>query len=404
MPVVTSFFLLYLHVLKFDMLSDKELNIKGRRTGDSDAGICRDEDCQAGNAITKPFSPSDIKISNPPMNMGDLIDMIQYGWVDFEADYQREDNLWDSGKQSRLIESALLGLRLPAFYFEEVSKKKWRIIDGLQRCSSIRNFCVDKTLTLQDLEFLDFNGVGFDSFDFELRRDLRMLPITVNVLQPGVPDEVKYILFKRLNTGGVNLMPQEIRNSMFRGRAIDMVKRLAACDEFRRATEYKIPSKRKQDQDFVSRFMSFYLIGYKFYLPDLEGFINSAMTAVNNGGYSKETLERMYDDFVVAMRMARNIFGGDAFRKISDHKRGPINKALFEVVSVTFARLSPEQRARLETDCASSLSETLKAEFDSNPRFTYALSTTTGRADNVKIRFHTFENMVKKLLDNDQNS
>lgn len=375
------------------------LNIEG-----SDSEIDNDEDSSAGSVITQPFSPSDIKISNPPMNMGDLIDMIQYGWVDFEADYQREDNLWDEGKQSRLIESALLGLRLPAFYFEEVSKKKWRIIDGLQRCSSIRNFCVDKTLKLKELEFLDFDGVGFDRFDFELRRDLRMLPITVNLLEPGVPDEVKYILFKRLNTGGVNLMPQEIRNSMFRGRAIDMVKRLAACDEFRQATENKVPSRRKQDQDFVSRFMSFYLIGYESYEPDLEAFINSAMAAVNKGVYSQETLERMYDDFIAAMRMARNIFGGDAFRKISDHKRGPINKALFEVVSVTFARLSLEQRARLKTDCASSLRETLKAEFDRNPRFTYALSTTTGRADNVRTRFNTFKSMVKKLLDNDQDS
>ena len=90
--------------------------------------------------ITTPFKPSDIRLTTPPMNLGDLIDMIREGWVNFGTDYQRAGNLWNDEKQSRLIESVLLGLRLPAFYFEEVSKRQWNIIDGLQRCCAIKNF------------------------------------------------------------------------------------------------------------------------------------------------------------------------------------------------------------------------------------------------------------------------
>lgn len=368
-----------------------------------DTEIDEAEDTSSGNVITQPFSPSDIKIANPPMNLGDLIDMIEYGWIDFEADYQREDNLWPSDKQSRLIESALLGLRLPAFYFEEVSKKKWRIIDGLQRCSSIRNFCVDKTLRLSDLEFLKFNGWSFDDFDFELRRDLRMLPITVNILQHGVPDEVKYILFKRLNTGGVELKPQEIRNSMFRGPAIEMVKRLAVSDEFLSATERKIPTRRKQDQDFVSRFVAFYLIGYEAYTPDIENFINKAMAGINADKFESEQLDNMYWEFVCAMRLARAVFGRDAFRKISEEKRGPINKALFEIIAVVFAKLSPLQRHKIETVYAARLRKDLMDAFK-NEKFSYALSTTTGREDNVRERFSTFDKIVKKILTDDTDS
>lgn len=375
--------------------------ISANQNYDESRDIDMTEDSSSGSVITQPFSPSDIKILTPPMNLGDLIDMIQYGWIDFEADYQRADNLWDDGKQSRLIESALLGLRLPAFYFEEVSKKKWRIIDGLQRCSSIRNFCVDKTLKLQDLEFLKFNGWGIERFDFELRRDLRMLPITVNVLQPGVPEEVKYILFKRLNTGGVELKPQEIRNSMFQGPAIDLVKRLASDQDFLLATGHRIPTRRKQDQDFVSRFIAFYLIGYESYTPDLERFINQAMKEINRGGYSDSILRQLYADFTASMRLARTVFGKDAFRKISDNKRGPINKALFETVSVTFARLSPESRHTLGTRHAESLRVRLAKIMSEDPKFSYALSTTTGRTDNVKIRFKVFIEIVNKLLNND---
>ena len=85
------------------------------------------EDTSSGEVITQPFSPNEIQLINPPMNMGDLIDMIQYGWIDFNTEYQRAEDLWSPGKQSRLIESALLGLRLPSFYFEEVSKRHWKL-------------------------------------------------------------------------------------------------------------------------------------------------------------------------------------------------------------------------------------------------------------------------------------
>ena len=357
------------------------------------------EDTSSGAIITKPFSPSDIVIANPPMNLGDLIDMIEYGWIDFEADYQREDNLWSAGKQSRLIESALLGLRLPAFYFEEVTKKKWKIIDGLQRCSAIRNFCVDKTLKLSELEFLKFDGWTFDRFDFELRRDLRRLPITVNILQPGVPDDVKYILFKRLNTGGVELTAQEIRNSMFQGPAIELVKKLASDENFLAATRHKIPTRRKQDQDFVSRFMAFYLIGYENYSPDIESFINSSMKMVNEENVSAAQIDTMCQAFSEAMHLAASVFGNDAFRKISNGKRGPINRALFEVIAVTFAKLSRYDRLKLESASSVQLKKELTDELVNDAAFSYALSTTTGRPDNVKTRFQTFEKIVKKILE-----
>lgn len=357
------------------------------------------EDTSSGHVITQPFSPSDIKISTPPMNLGDLIDMIQHGWIDFEADYQREDNLWDDTKQSRLIESGLLGLRLPAFYFEVVSKKKWRIIDGLQRCSAIRNFCVDRTLKLKDLEFLKFEDYSYGDFDFELTRDLRMLPITVNILEPGVPDDVKYILFKRLNTGGVELTPQEIRNSMFQGTAINLVKELASDRAFIHATNNKIPTKRKQDQDFVSRFLAFYLIGYHNYIPDIENFINKAMKGINAGIFTEERLAEARANFHDAMLLAKQVFGNSAFRRLSlKGKNGPINKALFEVIAVTFANLSPAEREVIRDKYATAISEEMRDRLLHDSKFIYSLSTATGRPDNVATRFNTFSNTVSTYL------
>ena len=102
-------------------------------------------------------------------------------------------NLWTPEKQSRLIESILLGLPLPAFYFD-TNSKVWDIIDGLQRCCSIQNFCVEKTLKLTGLEFLDMNGLGFDNLDRILQRSIITRQITVNLLKKS-PDNVRNILF-----------------------------------------------------------------------------------------------------------------------------------------------------------------------------------------------------------------
>ena len=74
-----------------------------------------------------------------------------------------------------------------------------------------------------EAECLEKYGVKNAGWSKEARakRDLRMLPITVNLLSKGVPDKVKYVLFKRLNTGGMELKPQEIRNAVFQGLPID---------------------------------------------------------------------------------------------------------------------------------------------------------------------------------------
>lgn len=147
-----------------------------------------------------------------------MVDRLENDEVNMNTDFQRSGDLWSDGQQSRLIESLLLGLPLPAFYFD-TSDNRWGIIDGLQRCCSIYNFCVAKTLKLQDLDYLKgLEKQGFDDLERTLKRSILTRPITVNLLEKGAPRQVRYILFKRLNTGGLELKPQEIRNAIFKVR------------------------------------------------------------------------------------------------------------------------------------------------------------------------------------------
>lgn len=350
--------------------------------------------------ITTPFRPSDIRLTTPPMNLGDLIDMIREGWVNFSTDYQRAGDLWGPVKQSRLIESVLLGLRLPAFYFEEVSKRQWNIIDGLQRCCAIRRFCVDGSLALSELEFLgnQFNGALFSDLPYETRRDIRMLPITVNVLDKDTPVDVKYILFKRLNTGGVNLTLQEVRSAMFQGRAIDVVKRMAESEAFVTATCGKVSSRRQEDRDFVSRFISFYLQDYRQYHSDLETHINHGMEMLQHKLSSRE-IEELESAFERSMLLAWKIFGDDAFRKRMsvDAPRHPLNKAYFEALSVGLSRLN-----KIEAQRIVERGELLKSNLMSlmnEPRFVGSLTGGTGGPDRVQRRFQEVERVLRLTLE-----
>ena len=352
--------------------------------------------------ITIPYCPSDINIDTHPMNVGDLIEMISAGWINFDTEYQRLRNLWTEVQQSRLIESILLGLRLPAFYFEEVSRRKWNIIDGLQRCCAIQNFCVNKTLRLSGLEFLGekFSGKGYDDLPFEIRRDLRMLPVTVNILQKGTPSDVKYILFKRLNTGGMSLTPQEIRTAMF-PEVLPVLREMAESQEFLRVTRNKIPTKRQEDKDFVSRFIAFYLLGYQAYKSnmDIDTFVNESMQALRNKIHS-EIVNVMKNDFVRSLLMAEKIFGNDAFRKRyrRDDPLKPLNKAYFEVLTTTFAKLNTDDET-----CLISRKELLKdnlIHLMNDDSFETSISTGTGRRDRVHMRFNGVENAIKATLEN----
>lgn len=358
------------------------------------------EDTSSGQdaTITYPFNPNYIEIETPPFTIGYLIDRMEYEEINMNADFQREGNLWTEEQQSRLIESILLGLPLPAFYFD-TANKQWDIIDGLQRCCAIENFCVKKTLRLQNLEFLAekdgkqyLEGLGFDDLDRELQRSIITRPITVNLIKKA-PRNIRFILFKRLNTGGLELKPQEIRNAVYQGYAANAIKNMAKSQEFIQATGERIPTKRMEDRDFVSRFVAFYLIDYLEYQPGLDEFINSSMELLEK----KET-QSIERDFKESLKLAYEIFQEDAFRKRTDpkEKRRPINKAYFEVITVTLAKLSDQNKRELlnHKDLFKENLMTLMA----NDRYSNSLSRGTGTKDSVNIRFSWFEQVLNKSI------
>jgi len=163
---------------------------------------------ESNDMIKEPFNPNDIDIDIPPFSVGFLIDSIKNGDIKMNTKFPRKENLWSKEKQSRLIESLLMGLPLPAFYFD-ATNEQWDIIDGLQRCWAIFNFCIEKDeerkLKLTGLEFLSkrngepyLEGLSFDELPLPLQTSIKRRPITVYKIKKA-PQNVRNVLYKRLN-------------------------------------------------------------------------------------------------------------------------------------------------------------------------------------------------------------
>lgn len=348
--------------------------------------------------MRNPFDPKEIDIKTRTMSMDNIIKRLKEGEIDLNTEFQRSKDLWDPKKQSRLIESILIKFPLPAFYFDGSDDNKWLIVDGLQRLSAIKNFIVDETLQLIGLEFLEsLNTKIFSQLPRAYQRQLEEAEIIAYIINPGTPEDVKFNIFKRINTGGLVLEPQEIRHALNQGTPAVLVAELANMNLFKQATGEVISTDRMLDREFTTRFLAFYIHAPNDYTPDLDTFMNRSMAELKNTTAAER--EVIKQNFAKSMQLIIDIFDKWAFRKVYDKekRRGPINKALFEVWSVTLARLTDVQRMRLRENKTLVFQRFIYL-MNNDQTFVNAITSTTGDKSRVKYRFNAIEHLISKLI------
>lgn len=304
----------------------------------------------AENPESDQFIPALVKIAQPPLNVSNLMERLEDGEIDLEPVYQRRKEIWDPKRQSQLIESLMLRIPIPSFYFDTAQEGTWKVIDGLQRLTAFKNYLTgEKKKKLQDLQYLtDFDGKTFDELPRQYIRRIKEAPIVAFCVDKGTPEGIIYNIFQRINTGGLKLTPQEIRNAMYHGKSTELAKRLCASEEFLETTMYAVKPDRMTDQEYAIRFMAFTELDYSVeYQDDIDAFLIKAMKKVND--YSEGELKRIESGFCRVMEYCRKIFGKYAFRRIGENgRRGQINKALFELWSVCFSELTEDELRKLE--------------------------------------------------------
>lgn len=347
------------------------------------------------------INPSDVSIEFRNITLDSVIRKLQAGEIYLQPEFQKGMKLWSEVQQSQLIESILLRLPLPIFYFDEWENGNWAVIDGLQTLCSINNFITPDGYSLSGLQVLThLEGKRFSTLERPLQRRIEEANLYVYLIKYGVNPHVKYILFQRINTREPGLTQQEIRHAL-NPMSVKLLDEMVELHSFKQATDYAVSSARMTNRDFANRFLAFYLFGYDKYKGNLDAFLNDGLTEIQK----QETKEigQIMKDFDEAMKTAWAIFGKKAFRKPynKSEDRKLINKALFEVWSVVLAKLSSEERKIIKYK-----KKQVKSDFiqlmSTDLEFDDAITFNVGNKNRVLYRFNKIKTLVNNLKKNDK--
>ena len=316
-----------------------------------------------------------------------------------EDDLQRMPDLWNDIQKSRFIESLMINLPIPIFYLDG-SAQPWRVIDGLQRLGSILGF-IQNEYKLVSLEYLvkECEGKKFNDNDFPGYLKARILDskIIAYIISPGTPEDVKYNIFQRINTGGLKLNGQEIRNAIFRGIPANLLKELASYNIFKKVTNNKVTSRRMIDREYVNRFIAFQVFNYEDYSGKMDLFLSEALYDLYNR--TNEELHQLERIFEISMHRAYEIFGFYAFyRPKSENEWGrQPNKAVFDMISWNLSQLSDDEFDRIEHDKANFVEKYFKLMNDNQILFK-SINDTTGSKNAVLARFSILNTFINTFL------
>jgi len=359
-----------------------------------------DAEDEEGDEKTERFNPYDpklIRVDTKTFSISQVNQMINDGEIDLSPDFQRGFVWTDITRKSRLIESLLLRIPIPVFYFAQDEEGLFQVVDGVQRLTVINSFMKNE-FKLKNLEYLsECNDKWFkngkaakeESLDSMFVRRIQQTQLFINVIDPQTPGKVKYDIFKRINTGGKVLNNQEIRNCLACPSTRKLLRELSGSQHFQRATRGSISSTRMADDELVLRFIAFYLLDTdqspaKEYKGGMDALLDETVEFLNQADL--RLMKELRRKFFLAMDHAYYLFGDRAFRKAIY-----INKALFLGISRVLCRFSKEQiREKNRDEITKNLNEAIEREGELRG----ALSMATNNAKNIKIVYDTVSKII----------
>jgi len=356
-----------------------------------------DENVLIEEEVNEPFEPSKIRVETRQHTIDYLLAKINNNELELYPEFQRK-SVWNEIAKSRLIESILLRIPLPAFYIDATNENNWLVIDGLQRLTTLKEFIIDKNLKLTGLEsFTEFNGKIYDEIPRNYQRRIEETLLTVIFLEPGTAHNFKQVIFERINTGGSSLSIQEIRHALNQGKATKLLENLAASSEFKMATNNGIKPDRMTDRECILRVLVF-IINNQELLEKHKSFkkiLDKSMSYINL--MSDDEINLIKEEFLNLMTLAFEIFGKDAFRKIKPGvKRYPINKALFEAWSVNLFKLS-DQEVEIIKERKDNIKQKI-IDLTNEGKFDNPIYKSTGNLKAVLQRLNEIEEIIKAEL------
>lgn len=249
----------------------------------------------------------------------------------FVPDYQREF-IWDTIRQSRFIESLMLGLPIPYIFLAETSDGRYEIVDGSQRIRTLSAFLNDQ-LIIKGLEKIpDLNSLKFSELVISRQRKFKNISLKMIVLSEHTTDETKNDIFERINRGSDLLKDMEYRKGIYPGKFNDFIHVLSEDKIYVKLTPIaKWLEKRQEREELLLRFFAFSEWYPKF--SDASGISKQLDNYMKekNVIFTDEIREKMMVDFKKTMQFVEKCYPY-GFAKTSVAKQ--VARPYFEALSV----------------------------------------------------------------------
>jgi hypothetical protein len=340
-----------------------------------------------------------------------VVSQLRRGNINLNPRFQRR-NAWDSTRKSLFIESLILGLPIPQIILAEEKGKKgsFIVIDGKQRLLTLRQFLSDADdadfpqLKLTGLtETPKLNGLTYDALreGDEFREELNSFEnqtVRTVVIRGWTSEKYLYSVFLRINTGSVQLSPQELRQALHPGDFSNFIDDFSLSSEpLKRVMKLKEPDFRMRDVELVLRYFAYQNFADQ-YAGDLKKFLDTATQHLNNNWVdARNRIEAQGEAFNNALQTIRKIFSDrEELRKwngVSFEKR--INRAVFDIMVYYF---SDPQIAERALQSAEPIKEKFKLLCTENREFISSLETTTKSKEANSIRFGVWATALSEIV------
>lgn len=254
-----------------------------------------------------------------------------------EPSFQRE-YVWNQPKKQQLIDSILLGIPIPTFYFSIDKNGNLLVVDGKQRINSILEFLKGKLSLPSSYRFLCLNKdskdeVYFTELESRVKRKFEDYPLTCYLVDSSVIPRFQNEIFMRVNRGGERLTIQEIRNASNVGKVTYLLNKISDNKELR-----IVPIKRKKDQYLVLRFLAYYLIHnndsfksiYNFDsdYDGIDNLLDRVMKFINI--ISDSEVKKLYSLYESCIQISKRMFELKSYKEFSRKDSNTVNMIIFE--------------------------------------------------------------------------
>ena len=250
---------------------------------------------------------------------------------------------WNKSQQSKFIESCILRIPTSDILITERLNGTSVLVDGKKRITTLKDFVEGKFKLVGLDENSEILGKEYNDLSISYQERILCTSFKTIIMDAKTPTRIAIEIFERLK-GDPKFSRQQIRNTLYFGKATDWLKSASMESVFIEVTQGSLDRLTMRDQEAINRFVSFYLLDVEDYRHgEMDGFLADGLVELEN--QSLEELEKLRKLFCYSMKLNYDLFGVHAFRKslCSEHgTKTPINLPLFEVLSVSFARLIEE--------------------------------------------------------------